>query len=193
MSKQYFRKNFSRMGGIVNVSLENLGLRHKILEIQAMSKWKEVVGKQIADVTLPERVRDGVLFVCCKSSIWSNELTFHKLDIVKRLNIAVGKKDTITDIRFSARGYKRALEGTQKEEGSTRVKGLEAVPVAEEETQAVSKLASGAPSQELAAKIQKAVLTSKRMEQVKIQEGWKRCKKCSALHSGDSDFCVLCK
>lgn len=194
MNRPSFRKmGLSRLGGIVNTSLENLGLQHKISEMKAVAKWKEVVGPQLAAVSMAERVRDGVMFVCCKSSTWSNELSFLKYDIIKRLNKALGKKNVITDIRFSAKGFRRAAEAVQKEERVIKAKTLEAVQVDEEDSKIASELASKAPSEELAMRIQKAVITSKRMEQLKLKEGWKKCSKCSNLHKGASDLCDNCK
>ncbi len=82
-------------------------MQQRILEQQAMAKWREVVGPQIAASSRPDSVREGMLFVTCKSSMWSSELSLHKPDIVKRLNAAVGKK-IIEDIRFTARGFRKA-------------------------------------------------------------------------------------
>lgn len=182
----------TQLGGMVNNSLDQMGLSHKILEYKAVSKWKEVVGPQIAASTIVDKVRDGILFVCCKSSVWSNEMSFHKLDIIKRLNNEVGK-DVIKDIMFSTKGYRKAIEEIQKERFGTRVINLEAVKIDEEEEIVASKVASKVPSSELAEKIQKAVLSSKRLTKVKIEEGWKECIKCSRLHNGKNDICGNCR
>ena len=164
MSGSSFRRSgLSRLGGFVNNSLEDLGVRQKVVERQAMAKWKQIVGPHIAASSVPERIRDGTLFVCCKSSMWANELTFHTQRIMKELNKAAGKK-IVTDIRFSSRGYKRALEESLKEERAPESKGFEAVPVDESVTELAAKVASVSPSEELAKKIERAIITSKRRE-----------------------------
>ena len=99
-----------------------------MLEREAVEKWKEVVGPQVAASTGAERVRDGILFVCCKSSMWSSELSFYKDDIVKRLNAAVGR-NLITDIRFSAKGFTRARQRESSEDGVVAQAASEAIPV----------------------------------------------------------------
>ncbi len=186
------RGNLNRVGGLVNNSLEALGLRHRIVEHQALARWDEVVGPQIAASSLAEKVRDGVLFVCCKSSMWSNELSLHKRDIIKRLNVAVGKQ-IIKDIRFSARGFRKAAGEAREEEQSSEAKGLETIPLSEGESESAHQVASAAPTDELADRIARAVTTSKRLTEFKRREGWKQCPKCSQLHGGEHDVCDNCR
>lgn len=156
------RGSLSRLGGLVNKSLDELGVRHRILEHQAADKWKQVVGPHIATATVVERVHDGILFVCCKSSVWANECTFHKQHIITQLNRAAGKK-VITDIRFSSRGFKRALELSLAQQATPAGKSdIESIELDSSELEMAEKLASVSPSEELAKKIQRAVLTSKR-------------------------------
>jgi len=162
----------ARLGGLVNVSVDRLGLRQKITEQQALAHWSEIVGPQIAASTVAERVREGILFICCKSSMWSNELSLHKDDIMKRLNAAVGK-NTITDIHFTARGFRKATASKPEEELYGKVKDLEAVELGEADVELAIRVASASPSEELAEKIQRAVLTSKRREQIQRSQDLK--------------------
>lgn len=170
MNRPLFRGGrLSRLGGLLNESLDDLGIRQKVIEQQTLSRWNEIVGPQIAASSMAERIRDSVLYVCCKSSTWANELSFHKEHIMKKLNQAAGKK-IVTDIRFSARGYRKAVQQARKENVSTRVKWLDSIKVDENEAEVAGKLASIASAPELADKIQRAVLASKRLEKVKREE-----------------------
>lgn len=188
----YMKSNPKRVGGFLGASLDNLGLTKRILEHQALGKWDEVVGPQITAATVPEKVWDGVMFVCCKSSMWSNELTLHKADIIKRLNRAVGKK-VITDIRFSARGFRKVLEQVKKEDNDTRVRNLEKVTVDESSSEAAAKVAAQVEDAKLAQRIEKAILSSKRLLEVKKQEGWKECPECGALFNSEQKVCGNCR
>lgn len=188
----YMKSNPKRLGGLLGASLDDMGLTQKILEHQALAKWGEVVGTQIAASTIAERVRDGIMFVCCKSSMWSNELTMHKSDIIKRLNKSVGK-NIITDIRFSARGFRKVLEQAQKEQTDTRVRNLEKVEVDESANESAAKVAAQVDDVNLAKRIEKAVLSSKRLSEVKRQEGWIDCPKCGALFNGEHKVCDNCR
>lgn len=187
------RGSFNRLGGLVNKSLDQLGLRHRILEYQVMGKWKQVVGPHIAAATVAERVQDGVLFVCCKSSAWANECTLHKQHIVKELNRAAGRK-VITDIRFSSRGYRKALEASlAAQKPGVQKTDIEAVQLDPEASAVAERAAANAPSPELAKKIQHAVLTGKRLEKTRLEQGWRKCCTCNNLHPGKSDVCEDCK
>jgi len=166
-----FRKSgLSRLGGIVNNTLDEMGVRQRVLEEQAVDRWREVVGPHIAASSAAQNVRDGVLFVACKSSMWANELMLHRLDIIKRLNKALGRK-VVNDIRFSAKGFKRASEAVSKEETSSKAKNLEVIQISDEQAEAARKAAAACSSEELAKKIEKAILTSKRLEELKRIEG----------------------
>lgn len=149
------RSNISRVGGMLKSTLQGLGIQEQLLQQKAVEKWKSVVGPQIAASTTPESVRDGILFVCCKSSMWSSELSLHKDDIVKRLNAAVGKP-VVKDIRFSARGFRKASSETQN------VAEPEAkIELSSEEVKAAEEVAATCSSEELAEKVRRAILTSK--------------------------------
>ncbi len=140
---------------MVRPTLQGLGIQEKILEQQAVAKWKSVVGSHIAASTIPEAVRDGILFVACKSSMWSSELSLHKDDIVKRLNEAVGKA-VIKDIRFSARGFRRRAEDAHSLPARKKPS-----PPSPEEVEAANEVAAACSSPELAEKVRRAVISSK--------------------------------
>jgi hypothetical protein len=138
-------------------TLDSLGLRQKIAEQQAIEKWREVVGPQIAAVTYVDSVRDGVMFVSCKSSMWASELTLHAPDILKRLEQSVGRK-VIRELRFGSRGFKKSQpkESTEGEFEPDRVR------LTAEEQDAAARTAAEAASIELAQKIERAILAGKR-------------------------------
>jgi hypothetical protein len=158
MRRGYRRSGLSNLGSVLKGSLDSLGLRHKVAEQQAAEKWREVVGPQIAGVTFVESVRDGVLFVSCKSSMWASELTLHTPDILKKLEKAVGRK-VITDIRFGARGFKRRSSQDESKEDEFEP---ETVQLTEDEKEEAAKAAAQVDAMELAEKIERAVLAGKR-------------------------------
>lgn len=170
MRRSSFRRSgLSRLAGVVNSTLHDLGLDHKIKEQQAADNWASVVGAQIAAASRADAIREGVLFVCCKSSAWSNELSLHKAEIIGRLNKSVGKA-VVKDIRFTTRGYRKAVGEAPKEVSRLDTKDLEAIPLTDDDIAQVHQIASSSPSDELAAKIEKAIMTSKRLARLKEQQ-----------------------
>lgn len=77
----------------------SLGIAPKLRELRVLELWSEVVGEQIARVTEAERVEQGTLYVAVRSAPWRAELTMCRLELIERLNAAVGAT-VITEIRF---------------------------------------------------------------------------------------------
>jgi predicted nucleic acid-binding Zn ribbon protein len=160
------RSRMARVGSFVRPTLRDLGVERRIVEQQALAKWSEVVGPHIAAASRADAIRDGVLFVTCKSSMWSSELSLHKQDIMMRLNGAVGR-EAVKDIRLTARGFRRTeqTEQVQPEKGPGSVR-LDAGQVRDaEETAALCEC------EELAVKVRQAVMASKRRTQLSAKEG----------------------
>mgnify|MGYP001572522136 CR=1 FL=1 len=92
------------IGNLLNDVLQQYGLTQRLKEFQAVEAWPEVVGENIAKITLAREVRDGRLYVEVSSteragSAWRNELYFLKADIIEKLNKKSGQ-NIIHDIMF---------------------------------------------------------------------------------------------
>ena len=68
-------------------------------------KWKEIVGEELARRCWPSSLRKRVLTVKVSSSTWMQELHFHKVEILRRVNETLGPSK-LDDIRFTTRGSK---------------------------------------------------------------------------------------
>jgi predicted nucleic acid-binding Zn ribbon protein len=54
--------------------------------------WGQAVGTVIAEAGLPTSERDGLLTVTCADAVWTAELDLMGLELVDRLNEALGEK-----------------------------------------------------------------------------------------------------
>lgn len=79
--------------------LERSGLAEKVEAATVVPDWAERVGENIAQVTRPLRVSEGVLFVAVQSSAWLTELKMMEGEILKRLN-AGRKRGRIKRIHY---------------------------------------------------------------------------------------------
>lgn len=191
MNRSFRKSSVARIGGFLRSTLRELGVEEKIFEQQVLAKWAATVGPQIAASSRAEAVREGTLFVSCKSSMWSSELSLHKIDIVKKLNVAVGK-EIVKDIRFSARGFRKA-EKTENDAGEDRAVRLEAIPLDAAEAKSADEAAAVCDSDVLAGKVKDAVLMSKRLIEAKLRDGYRPCARCSELHNGRHELCDSCR
>lgn len=164
----------------------------------AKAHWVGVVGPQVAGVTQVEAVRDGVLYVRVKNSVWANELTLLKDDMLRRLNLKLGGK-VLTDIHFKASG----LAKTKKKPETV---GLAAPTEAELAKTPLTKAAAAKVDAALAkiqdealrGRIRQIMLRAARTEEWKRREGWQVCRRCSALAEPSPDpqaaqYCTVCR
>jgi len=160
--------------------------------------WESVVGPQVAGVTQVEAVRDGVLFVRVKNSVWANELTLLKDDMVRRLNAKLGGR-VLTDIHFKASG----LAKSKKKPEAVRP----AAPTdAELGRIALSKAAAARieltlreiTDEALRGRIRGIMLRAARTEEWKRRQGWQVCGRCGALSEplpvpDSAPLCTVCR
>ena len=160
--------SLSKAGELVGSALGRLGARQRVLEQQAIANWGQVVGPQVGAASKADRLKDGILFVACKSSTWAAELTLHKDCIIKGINDSVGAA-VVQDIRFSARGFKRSERARQG--GAGGAINVEAVRLTEPEVQKAKQISQACGSAELAGLVEKAVLTGKRLAKLRSSKG----------------------
>ncbi len=87
------------VGSSIQQLVDDLGIRQKIDEYDAVLQWESLVGEHIAKAASAVKIVKGVLFVKVKSSAWRNELSLRKQEIVGTLNTALGRV-IVKDIRF---------------------------------------------------------------------------------------------
>ncbi len=92
-----------RINVAIESSLRRFGIVRKVRRSQAIYIWEEVVGSTAAKISSAVTCKDGVLFVEVKNSVWAQELSLMKRDVIRRLNLRLGR-GTIKDIRFKATG-----------------------------------------------------------------------------------------
>ena len=76
-----------------------LGIDQTLRKFGVLTAWSDVVGEQIARVTVPDRIENGVLYVRVTTAPWRAELSMKRFDILKKVNRAAGA-DVVKDIRF---------------------------------------------------------------------------------------------
>jgi predicted nucleic acid-binding Zn ribbon protein len=74
------------VGDLVGKYLARSGLAERVEAASVLPQWAQLVGPQIASVTEPQRVSDGVLVVAVRSSAWMMELNMMKSELMRRIN-----------------------------------------------------------------------------------------------------------
>ncbi len=67
-------------------------ISRKVDEARVVSAWTQVAGKLIARHTEKIYVKDQALYVKADNAALKHELSYHKTDLIRKLNKAVGKE-----------------------------------------------------------------------------------------------------
>ncbi|MES2459574.1 MAG: DUF721 domain-containing protein [Armatimonadota bacterium] len=166
-----------------------LNIEAKIREHTAPLVWAEVVGPQVAGATEVIGVRDGILRVSTKSSVWSNELTFYKKDILQRLNSRLGARadrPAITDILFQNYGLQRQKAAQEAAENappplSPSAEELDDIPLSENELATVEKGISAITDEALRSRLRTLRIADMKLRNWRLDSGWVPCTGCGDL------------
>jgi predicted nucleic acid-binding Zn ribbon protein len=123
----------SFLGEILSGYLDQPGLRSRMREQKILDGWDRVVGKAVAEVTQPGRVKNRVLQIRVVNSVWMQELQFHKPLMIQKLNEFLGDP-FVQDLRFVLGGREEGVS-PKAEEG----RGKKSRELTEEERERIGK------------------------------------------------------
>lgn len=172
------------LGPLVEDGLAGLGIARKIREHTAPLVWAEVVGPQVAGATEVLGVERGVLRVATKSAVWSNELTFYKTDILRRLNARLGsaREPVITDILFQSRGLTRRRAPLAEEAPlAPTPEELDEVELSPGELATIEAGIAGIVDLDLRARLRRVRIADARLRTWRLDNGWLPCPRCGDL------------
>lgn len=90
---------FKPLGDIVKRLMKAYQLDEKLLEIEVLKKWEEMMGKAVASRTRSIFIQNNTLILEIDSSVMREELMYGKNIIIQRMNQYAGKQ-LITDVFF---------------------------------------------------------------------------------------------
>jgi predicted nucleic acid-binding Zn ribbon protein len=105
---------FHPVSDVLSRVAHKLGLETRLLEVQLKRRWAEIVGEQIAAHTRPDQIRFKKLSVVVENSVWLQQLTFLKPELLDKIN-GVADRDIVTEITLRV-GEIRVLAGGKTEQ-----------------------------------------------------------------------------
>ena len=201
---QAFRKTrgMAPAANAVNGFLQSQELAQMLRPHLAKVHWVGVVGPQVAGVTQVESVRDGVLFVRVKNSVWANELTLLKEDMLRRLNSKLGGR-VLTDIHFKASGLARDKKKPPAAALPTpTAQELARITLPKEVSARIEITLAAITEDALRGRIRAVMLHAARADDWKRRQGWSPCPRCGtlaapaesvAVESETAPLCALCR
>ena len=93
------RKNFTSrthsmphsLAEIFDATFPAMGLSSLVAQGKLFSNWEHIVGAQLAKICSAERIEKNKLIIKVESSVWRNELMFHKQYILHNIAKEVGE------------------------------------------------------------------------------------------------------
>lgn len=165
----------------------------QIRESLALAYWPRVVGAQAAAATQAEAVRDGVLFVRTKSSVWSHELMLHKARLLQGLNRLLGAP-VITEIIFRAQGIAPPAPPADPDNPTEEELAAVALEPHERDRLRISLESLISIKDDHARQsIARRITLEARLRHWRLEHGWKVCPRCDALHKTSYRICPLCR
>ena len=86
------RNNTNNVGDIIRKLMKNPKLADRLDELDALEVWKELIGKQLQNYIVDARMKKGNLLIKVKSAPLRNELSYKKTDLIKQINVKLGKE-----------------------------------------------------------------------------------------------------
>lgn len=87
------------MGLALDELINDLGIKSRLRECDAIECWEIVVGEHIAKMAMVTRISKGILYVKVNTSTLRNELVLRKRELITKLNTKVGEC-VVKDIKF---------------------------------------------------------------------------------------------
>lgn len=84
---------------LMQTLLKSYDRGYKYDEAAVLNSWENVVGKMIAQKTTKVFINKKVLYLTLSSAPLKNELRYHKLVLIEKVN-AYAQKEIINDINF---------------------------------------------------------------------------------------------
>ena len=195
MRQPRYAKGLAPAARAVSSWLGSQELAQALRPHMAKVEWEGVVGAQVASVTQVEAVRDGLLIVRVKNSVWACELALLKDDMVRRLNLALGGR-VIKDIHFKGGGLRRGPKASEKAAVEPpSEEALARIGLSSEARTRIAATVQKITDEKLRERLRATLLRVARLEEWKRGHGWQPCPRCGTLTAPDTDSprCSFCR
>ncbi len=95
------RRAFSPLKEHLGKLLKEYQLEQPFTEYELKHNWNVYVPRQIATVTTPEKIENGVLFIRVSNDLWKKEINIRKKELMEMINSALSSSsEKIRELRI---------------------------------------------------------------------------------------------
>jgi len=176
-----------KINKLVNVTLENLGLKARALEYKVLDIWESVVGETIIKHASVVEMHRGVLFVHVDHPVWIQHLSFAAQDIKNRINRAIGEK-VVKEIRFKA-GNRCNKQKIKQDIGKKEPRKYD---LSFEELGKIEAMVEEIRDPEIRKVVASLIKQGKIITLEKQEAGWIKCPLCGMMIEPKKKKCFYC-
>lgn len=181
-----------RASATLNALLDSLDFGGRIRENLAIAYWPRVVGPVVARASRAEEVRNGILLIRTKGSVWSQEISLLKHRILPDLNELCGR-GVIKDLRFRAGGL--PPEGPDETAAGPTEAELKSLTLSDEDRAALSsdlRATALIGDEAIRGAVARLLERGYRLRRWRLEHGWTVCPECLGLFAGGGPVCTVC-
>lgn len=183
------RQPVNRMAETLEMVVSRLGLEGRLKEEMIFILWPSIVGEGIARNSRPLHFRDRVLTLRVRNSIWANQLSLLKNDIIEKIRARIGNIN-LEDLRFVVGDILDV--GGDDDMRVQRPRRVVPRPVVVSQ-RVVDEAKEVIPDPALRSAFLRAVVSHLKLRDRRLTSGWRPCLQCGVLCRRNSFLCPLCR
>ena len=94
-------KEIEDIGSIIDSVVARMDINTKLKTSGIFNHWEEIVGKEIAKRSRPDKLVRKILYISVSTSIWANELSLMSEKLIKKIN-SFADEEIVGALRFKA-------------------------------------------------------------------------------------------
>jgi len=94
-------KKIENIGSIIDSVVARMDINTKLKISGIFNHWEEIVGKEIAKRSRPDKLVHKILYISVSNSTWANELSLMSEKLIKNIN-SFADEEIVGSLRFKA-------------------------------------------------------------------------------------------
>lgn len=185
---------------IQTVAQDKTGFGEKILRLSICQNWGEIAGN-ISSQTVPLKVQKKTLIIAADNPAAKDNAKFLAKEIINKTNEIIGRGEKVIEkIEFGKNfdNHKadfKKIPAPQKvqEEKNFSADDLEKIILTDEEIAECEKKSATIENEKNRQELFDIFISRKKLEKLKLQNGWHKCKICGELCKPNEILCDFCK
>ena len=184
---------------IKTAAQDKTGFGEKILCLSVCQNWEKIAGELSKKIS-PIKIQNKTLFISAENPAVKDNVKFLAKDFVEKINEVVGHGEKIVEKISFGKNFEVQKKIPQKisveevhDEKIFSAENLEKIILTDEEIFDCEKKSAAVNDENFRQEVKEIFIARKKLEKLKIQNGWHKCKICGELCKPSENLCDFCK